>query len=178
MDRDIKLLGLAAAYSALQISPNEISAWAVAGAKEENKDIVPAGRVVQDPVFRSIMAEGGLDPDRMWYPPTGTNPGDMTVDDLFKWSTESARRSLANWLPEGKGTDRGAFEVDLVNSFVEELFPIISDEGAEWAYSLGPAETLLHDLLDEVIPIPDELQGDELVAWVQDLLDIYQSEGG
>lgn len=119
-----------------------------------------------------------MDPGRVWYPPMSALPGEYTLNDLVVWSQGSARRSLAEWLPGGRGTDRGAAEVELVNSFVEEFFPLVSDPGAEWSYSLGVAEKVLHDLLNEEHEAawPEDESGQ--LALVESLLDAERERRG
>lgn len=92
------------------------------------------------------------------------------------WSQSQARSGLASWLPGGKGTDRGAFEVDLVNSFVDEIIPLVSEEGGEWTYRLGAAEKVLHDLLNGDIPWPEDVSYEEQIAYVEGLLE--EESGG
>lgn len=95
------------------------------------------------------MEEEGLDPTGPFFPSIDAKPGEYTLNDMVEWSQGAARRSLAEWLPQNKGTDRGVLEVELVNGFVDQFFPLVSDEGAEWERSLGVAEQVLHDLLNE-----------------------------
>jgi len=102
----------------------------------------------------------------------------MTMNDQVEFIKSNARHSLAAWLPSGKGTDRGAFEIDLVNSFIYDLFPILSDPGAEWSYSLSYDQRLLHDLLSESISWPEGISYDEQVAWVEARLKEYRERGG
>lgn len=140
--------------------------------------MIPNGRVVRDPVFRDLLSDDGIDPDTTWFPPVGAEPGEYTLDDLFRYSIGSGRRSLASWLPENKGTDRGTLEVDLVNSFVHDLFPLLSDPGAEWSYHLSYDQKLLHDLLDESLTIPEGLSEEETLAWLDMMLEEYRAEFG
>jgi hypothetical protein len=177
LDRDLRLLGIASAGAAIAAAGPEIAARAVAGGHEKNKDEIPLGRRVLDPAFSAILDEAGIDPNKLWYPPIDALPGEYTLDELVKWSQKSAREGLAEWLPAGKGTDRGAMEVELVNSFVEELFPVLSDEGAEWSYSLGPDQKLIHDILSEDLVCPDGLSEDEQLVWCADRLAEYRERG-
>lgn len=148
--------------------------YALRGAEEANKDVTPVGVVVGDPVFRELLFEDGMDPDSVWGPPIDAEPGEYTLNDLVKFGRENSIAGLRSWLPEGKGTWRGSFEVELVNSFVEELFPLLSDEGGEWKDELGPDEKLLHDLLNEDIAWPAELDYNGQIAWVENMLQEYR----
>jgi hypothetical protein len=178
MDRDLKTLGLIGIAAALEMGGDEIARAAVAGADKRYGDNLVYGHVVSDPVYRDLLDEFGIDPDTVWFPPTGVHPDDYTLNDLVEMTNKSARRALAEWLPEGKGTDRGSVEVELVNEFVEDFFPRISDEGAEWEYSLGPAEKVLHDLLDEVYESVWPENEEEQIAFVENLLSEAYGEGG
>jgi len=100
----------------------------------------------------------------------------MTMNDQVEFIKSNARHSLAAWLPSGKGTDRGAFEVDLVNSFIYDLFPILSDPGAEWSYSLSYDQRLLHDLLSETIAWPEGASDQEVLSWIERKLEEYRKE--
>ncbi len=101
----------------------------------------------------------------------------MTINDLVVWSQANARSELAKFLPLGRGTERGALEVELANSLPYDLLPVLSDPGAEWSTSLGPAEKLLHDLLSEDIAWPEDLAYEDQIAFVENLLQAYQERG-
>lgn len=177
LDRDLQLFGLAGACAAIATRGPEIAAVIEAGAQEKNKDMVPMGRIVTDPAFRAIMEENGFDPNLESYPPIDAKPGEYTLNDQVVWAQGRAKKNLGEWLPLGRGTERGVNEVDLVNGFVEELFPLVSDEGAEWSYSLGPAEKVLHDFLNGDLPWPEELSYEEQIAYVEGVLR-GRAEGG
>jgi len=134
--------------------------------------------MVSDPVGRSLLADDGIDPDTIWFPPMAAEPGEYTIDDMVRWIQSNSRESLAAWLPGEKGTDLGAFDVDLVNSFVEDLFPVLSDEGAEWSHSLSADQKVLHDLLNEDVAWPEDATYEEQIAFVESLLEVYRERGG
>lgn len=178
MDRDLRLLGLFAMGAAINAKPKELGAYASGGSQKTNADLVPRGTFVSDPVFRDLLAESGADPDRLYYPPIGALPGEYTLNDLVAHYQQSSVQAVREWLPQGKGTDRGAVEVDLVNSFVDDFMPLVLEDGAQLTYSIGPAEKLLHDILDEQTEYPDEGGYEEQIAWCNAQLEIYMRGGG
>ncbi len=171
MLRDLKTFGLLGTMAALEAAPDLIAARALQGADLKNADALPFGKVVSDPVYRSIMEENGIDPDAASYPPMGAKPGEYTLNDLVVSQQQSSRAALAGWLPEGKGTDRGVIEVEMVNEFVEDFFPLVSEEGAEWEFKMDIANKVLHDLLNEEYPEIEDMDAAELEAFVLDLLE-------
>lgn len=178
LDRDLRLYGLMGMGAALAANGREIGAFASGGSRKENADLVPRGRKVMDPVNREILAEFGRDPDQIWYPPIDARPGEYTLNDLVEFYRSSSVKGLRDWIPQGKGTDRGALEVELVNDFVDEFFLQVLEEGAELTYTLGPAEMLLHDVLNESTDYPNEGSYEEQIAWCNGQLEIYTREGG
>lgn len=172
IDRDLYLLGLLGAYSAVALHGPELASRIVAAADVKNKDVIPGGRIVSDPAFKSLLDEAGINPDGVFYPPIDAKPGEYTLNDAVEWAGGAARRSLAGFLAPGKGTDRGAVEVELVNGFVDDLFPLVSDEGGEWSYTLGPAEKVLHDLLNEEYPEIEDMDPEQLLYFIERLLEM------
>lgn len=164
--------------AAIDANGREIGAYASGGSRKENADLVPRGRPVNDPVNRDLLAEFGEDPDKLWYPPIDGRPGEYTLNDLVEFYRKSSIEGLRDWLPQSKGTDRGALEVELVNDFVDEFIPTVLEEGGEMTYSLGPAERLLHDVLNESTGYPESGTYEEQIAWCNTQLEIYMRGGG
>lgn len=95
------------------------------------------------------MNEEGIDPETVWHPPIDALPGEYTLNDLVAWTRGRGAAELGPLLGDLRQTEPGTAAVELVNGFVEDFFPLVSDEGAEWTYTLGVAEKVLHDLLNE-----------------------------
>jgi len=179
MDRDIKLIGLMAAVSSLNLCGESVADLAIRGAHISNAEMIPRGRVVADPVYRALMEDEGIDPDRVWYPPIGARPGEYTLNDLVEWASKNARSGLGGFLGPGRGTERGEVEVDLVNGLVADFFPLVSDPGFEFESHLSGDSKLLHDILSEDLVPPDGLTGDALLEWCGAMLEKYKNrEGG
>jgi hypothetical protein len=177
MDRELAFYGLLGMLAAVDLHGDEIARRAVIGADIKNKDVFPLGRVVRDPAWRGILDELGIDPDIGYYPLPGSRYGEYSLNELVEVSGRRARKGLGVWLPEGKGTERGVVEVGLVNQFVDEFFPLVSDPGAEWEYKLGPDQLLVHDILNEDLLPPDDLSEEELLTWCEFWLEKYRGGG-
>lgn len=95
------------------------------------------------------MADEGIDPDKVWSPPIDAGPGDYTLNDLVEYTRGAGKVQLVPLMNDLYQTETGVAAVELVNGFVEDFFPLVSDDGAEWSYALGVAEKVLHDLLNE-----------------------------
>lgn len=129
---------------------------------------------VYEPSLKELLNEDGLNPDQLWLPPGVERAGEVSLNEYVGFCRDAGRAGLGSWLPDLKGSEAGVTAVQMVNEFVDELFPLLSEDGAEWEYSLSYDQKVLHDLLSESIEWPEEASYDEQVAFVQGLLDEYR----
>jgi hypothetical protein len=140
------------------------------GVQSKNKDVVPRGQSVQDPTFRFICEENGVDPDQEFFYPIDAKSGEVTLDELVKWSQGAAREDLKGWLPGVNKDGVGEMGTAFANDFVDDLISLLSDPGCEIKYQLVGAEKLVHDIIWGSEDYPYDVSYDEQVVWCENRL--------